>query len=139
HWSWHPITKPPTEKTITSVVLSLGENHHEIPGWVKPLVSERSGVFLLGPRGGEPLSWTQKSPPNYVERSHVLLGRTVDEGRVWDIIAAVRRLDADTGGKRHWKVIGRGQAGVLAAYAALFEPSIKEVIIVDPPASHRDG
>ena len=37
------------------------------------------------------------------------------------------------------KVIGRGQAGILAAYAALFEPSIKEVMLVDPPASHATG
>jgi hypothetical protein len=35
--------------------------------------------------------------------------------------------------------MGRGQAGILAAHAALFEPSITEVVIVDPPASHRDG
>src|SRR5262249_43125714 len=42
-------------------------------------------------------------------------------------------------GKRNWKVIGRGQAGILAAYAALFEPSIKEVVIVDPPTSHKEG
>jgi hypothetical protein len=42
-------------------------------------------------------------------------------------------------GHVEWKVLGRGQAGVLAAYAALFEPSIKEVVIIDPPASHRDG
>jgi cephalosporin-C deacetylase-like acetyl esterase len=140
HWSWHPITKPPTEKTITSAVLSLGENHHEIPGWVKPLVSERSGVVLLGPRGGEPLSWTRKSPPNYVERSHVLLGRTVDEGRVWDVVAMYRtdkHLQVDKTDKL--KLVGRSQAGILAAYAALFEPTIGEVVIVDPPVSHRDG
>jgi len=37
------------------------------------------------------------------------------------------------------RVIGRGQAGILAAYAALFEPSIKEVVIIDPPTSHKDG
>ena len=37
------------------------------------------------------------------------------------------------------RLIGRGQAGVIAAYAALFEPSVKEVVIIDPPASHRDG
>jgi len=36
-------------------------------------------------------------------------------------------------------VHGRGQAGILAAYAALFEPSIKEVVIIDPPASHNTG
>ena len=28
---------------------------------------------------------------------------------------------------------------MIAAYAALFEPSIQEVIVVDPPASHREG
>ena len=38
-----------------------------------------------------------------------------------------------------WRVIGRGQAGVIAAYAALFEPSIREVIAVDAPASHHVG
>jgi hypothetical protein len=38
-----------------------------------------------------------------------------------------------------WRIVGCGQAGILAAYAALFEPSIAEVIIVDPPTSHKDG
>ena len=36
-------------------------------------------------------------------------------------------------------MIGFGQAGILAAYAALFEPSIKEVVIIDPPRSHKEG
>jgi hypothetical protein len=36
-------------------------------------------------------------------------------------------------------LVGKGQAGILAAYAALFEPSIKEVVLIDPPASHKDG
>ena len=36
-------------------------------------------------------------------------------------------------------MIGKGQAGILAAYAALFEPSIKEVVIIDPPKSHKEG
>ena len=36
-------------------------------------------------------------------------------------------------------VAGRGQAGVLGAYAALFESSISEIVIVDPPTSHREG
>jgi hypothetical protein len=63
----------------------------------------------------------------------------VDQGRVRDIAATVRSLDEEAKGKQTWRVIGRGQAGVLAAYAALFEPSIKEVVVVDPPVSHRDG
>jgi len=36
-------------------------------------------------------------------------------------------------------VTGRGPAGVIAAYAALFEPRLAEIVAVDPPASHRDG
>ena len=35
--------------------------------------------------------------------------------------------------------VGKGQAGILAAYAALFEPSIKEVVVIDPPKSHKEG
>jgi hypothetical protein len=36
-------------------------------------------------------------------------------------------------------VAGKGRAGVLAAYAGLFEPAVGGVIAVEPPASHRDG
>ncbi|HEY7315191.1 MAG TPA: prolyl oligopeptidase family serine peptidase [Gemmataceae bacterium] len=93
--------------------------------------------LYLYPRGIVDSEWTRKSPPNYVERAHALLGRTVDEGRVWDIIAAIKYLQKEK--KSVVRVGGTGQAGVLAAYAALFEPSIKEVVIVDPPTSHRDG
>ena len=90
-------------------------------------------LFVRGVFG----QWTKKSPPNYVERAHVLLGRTVDLGRVWDIVATVRYLKEKE--KEDISVLGVGQAGILGAYAALFEPSIKEVTIIDPPTSHRDG
>jgi hypothetical protein len=35
--------------------------------------------------------------------------------------------------------MGRGRAGILAAYAALLEPDIAEIIVIDPPVSHREG
>jgi pimeloyl-ACP methyl ester carboxylesterase len=86
-----------------------------------------------------PTRWTCKSPPNYVERSLALLGRTADTGRVWDIAAAARflRRQYDPGVPIH--VAGRGAAGVLAAYAALLEPEIAGVTVVNPPASHMDA
>ena len=38
------------------------------------------------------------------------------------------------------RLVGRGVAGVLAAYAALLTPgAVDEVVILDPPTSHRDG
>jgi hypothetical protein len=119
--------------------MNPGEFHDRdrLPPWVKGFAGE-SGVGSALPRGIAE-EWTRKSPPNYVERSHALLGRTVDAGRVWDIIATARRIMPEKVDSWSIRVAGRGQAGILAAYAALFEPSIKEVVIVDPPTSHRDG
>ena len=38
------------------------------------------------------------------------------------------------------RFMGSGEAGIIAAYAALFVPgSIAEVVLLDPPTSHRDG
>jgi hypothetical protein len=96
-------------------------------------------VFLVRQRGSAAWAWTSKSPPNYVERAHALLGRTAGQGQVWDVAAVVRLLESEQKEKQKWIVIGQGQAGILAAYAALFEPSIAEVVIVDPLASHQDG
>jgi dienelactone hydrolase len=133
-------------KTVSIVVLDpedLRDGKVGLHGlvWVIPFTASEDRSFFIAPRGLG-LPWTRKNPPNYVERAHALLGLTVDEGRVWDICAAARatadRAKADGRGLR-LKVIGRGQAGILAAYAALFEPSIAEVVVLDPPASHRDG
>jgi cephalosporin-C deacetylase-like acetyl esterase len=104
--------------------------------WLKKYFPEEAAVLCCR---GCFLPWTKKSPPNYVERAHALLGRTVDQGRVWDIIANARESEKRYGKKGPVKLSGRGQAGVLAAYASLLEPKIGEVVIVDPPVSHRDG
>ncbi len=37
------------------------------------------------------------------------------------------------------KIVGVGESGILSAYAALFEPSIKEVVVIAPPKSHKEG
>jgi len=95
-------------------------------------------TYTCQPRGVGRTRWTRKNPPNYVERCHVLLGRTVDTGRVWDVIAAARYLHAKHEGKLPVYVAGEGASGVLAAYAALWEPEIAGVAVVKPPLSHMD-
>jgi dienelactone hydrolase len=82
--------------------------------------------------------WTRRNPPNYVERAHYLLGRTVDSGRVWDLAAIARYLKAQGGGQSPVYLAGEGAAGVLCAYAALLEPDIAGVALFHPPASHMD-
>ena len=84
--------------------------------------------------------WTKKSPPNYAERSFLLLGQTIDERKLHFLLATLRRLAKIDGGQK-WdgRLVGKGQAGIIAAYAALLEPSVKEVILIDPPATHKEG
>src|SRR5262249_53906134 len=82
------------------IVVNSGEDASELESAIE--TRDVDNVFLLWPRGVvirhpdqsnlPDLSWASKSPPNYVERSHALLGRTVDEGRVWDIVAVARYL-----------------------------------------------
>jgi hypothetical protein len=120
------------------LVLNEDESRETLPEWAKPLAKERR-LAIVEPRGTGASRWTRKSPPNYVERAHALLGRTVDQGRVWDVAAVLRHLRKQSEWKTQWAVAGRGPAGVIAAYAALLEPSVEEVICVEPTASHRDG
>ncbi len=100
-----------------------------LPEWARgPVGSSPGGMFR--PRGG----WPRKNPPNTVERAHALLGATVDSARVLEIAERIRTLGVPC------SVVGRGEAGILAAYAALLEPGkVQRVTIIDPPSSHREG
>ena len=133
---WRPDRKLAPRGTL--IVLNEGESLEEIPEWARSLVGE-DAVVVLAPRGVGPTAWDRKSPPNYIDRAHALLGRTVDEGRVWDAAAVVRWLADDPASRRTWRIAGSRQAGVIAAYAALFEPAAAEVVVVDPLSSHHDG
>ncbi len=95
-------------------------------------------VVGLHLRGTGSQAWNRKSPPNTVERSLVLLGQTADSGRVRDLAAILAAILA--GQTEKVRLAGNGPAGVLAAYAALLVPEkVHEVVIADPPLSHRDG
>ncbi len=124
------------------VVLNAGEEGEKLPEWANKVVGDEP-AFLLMPRGVGPTKWTTKNPPNYVERSLALLGRTVDSGRVWDVRVAafaIKKELAEKGVHRvNLAVLGKGQAGILGAYAALFEPAISEVVLVNPTKTHMEG
>ena len=94
-------------------------------------------TYLLSPRGIDETRWTQKNPPNYFPRSHVLLGRTVDTCRIWDVIAAARFLHAKYEGQLPVYVAGTGAASLLAAYAAFCESDVAGVIASQPPLTHQ--
>ncbi|HEY5910308.1 MAG TPA: CocE/NonD family hydrolase [Verrucomicrobiae bacterium] len=106
------------------------------PAWFSDCAAAQDGIYVCEPRGIGGTRWTTKNPPNYVERSHYLLGRTVDSGRVWDIIASARYLHALHNGKAEVYLAGDGPTAVLATYAALLEPDVAGLGLSRPPASH---
>jgi hypothetical protein len=122
---------------VLLVVAGAGDDD-PVEGHLEDLRRDGDAVHRLQPRGVGPTRWTEKDPPNYVARAHVLLGRTVDSGRVRDVAATARTLRAWYGPEVPITVVGRGAAGLLGAYAALLEPEIAGVVAIDPPASHMD-
>jgi dienelactone hydrolase len=125
-------------KRVLLVVWNL-ESKPVVGQWLRRVQETGDEVYLCAPRGVDRTRWTRKNPPNYVERSHALLGRTVDTGRVRDVAAAARYLYDKHDCKIPIYVAGEGPAGVLAAYAALWEPEIAGVILNKPPLSHMEA
>jgi hypothetical protein len=90
------------------------------------------------------MKWTMSNPPNFVIRSHALLGSTVDTGRVLDVLSTAALL---SGGEKNGsgkpstpiKVAGKGAAGLIAAYAAVLDDRIAGVAVIEPPATHMDN
>lgn len=110
------------------------------PGKADFLFKDFEGSIVIGASTNSDgtQNWTRKSPPNFVERSHALLGRTVDQGFVWDILSSIRLVKEEFP-DLPLIVAGVGEDGILAAYAAILDPSIGEVVLRRPPTSHKDG
>ncbi len=121
------------------LVVSSPDDPADPTEWLKPLVQPDDLVYLCDARGIGDTRWTRKNPPNYVERSLALLGRTVDTGRVWDVVAAARYLRERSQGKLPVHVVGKGAGSVLAAYATLWEPDIAAVTLIEPPPTHMEA
>ena len=131
-------TRPPL------LVVLNEEEAGQTPDWLGEVAARGQPVIFCEPRGIGATRWTRKNPPNYVERSHLLLGRTVDTGRVWDVVAAAKFLlrggqpsAPPAGAALRVEVAGRGAAGIIALYAALWDDVFDQLTLVAPPLSHQ--
>ncbi len=123
-WLTTPSEFPPPVETERIVLLVRGESGIGA-GWLANRLREGDRVVMLEPRGTGATRWTRKNPPNYVERAHVLVGQTVDTGRIRDVIAAARLLAAQS--SIPVVVAGKGRPAGWAAYAGLWEDEIAQV------------
>jgi hypothetical protein len=129
---------PATLASRVLVVVTASSVDMALPAWLEATITEKDAVYVCEPRGIGASQWTRKNPPNYVERSHYLLGRTVDSGRVWDIAATARYLRALHKEQSPIQLVGESAEAVLAIYAALLESEIAGLILHQPSATHMD-
>lgn len=120
-------------------VVLLNVNETEVvPDWIRKRFGTKA-YFTVATRGLGISHWTRKNGPNYVERSHALTGRTVDTGRVFDLLS-IAHPQAYADEKIQWKppVMGKGAAGLICAYAAILDENFSSVTLVSPPKSLMD-
>jgi len=98
----------------------------------------RYTVLMFNPR----LTEQSMSTAEYtdVERTAVWTGRTIGAMQVWDILRAIQWVtDEEKLSASSISLYGKGEMGILALYAALFDERVKQVILNEPPASHWQG
>jgi hypothetical protein len=127
------------------VLLCRDDPEEELPSWARAIVGEAPAV-AIGVRGTGSSACPSRgeTAENHLERALLLSGRSLDSGRVQDVMAAVRacreRVAREGVQGAGIAVVGRGRMGMVGAYAALFAPAITSVTLIAPPASHMaDG
>ncbi|MBW7997866.1 MAG: prolyl oligopeptidase family serine peptidase [Candidatus Glassbacteria bacterium] len=104
-----------------------------------PFDPQRYTMNYVYPRGTGREPWDEHAKRK-VQRTAVIVGRTLDDMRLADVLAAVDflvRHPAHDGSPV--TVIGKGRMGVIAAYAALLDERIGRVILHRPPLSHNEA
>ena len=113
----------------------------QIAGFRRQMQDEKAALAFFAPRLVEPSPWTS-DPKKFVQirRRFMLLGQTLDGMRVWDIRCAVQALHSlqETKGASVY-LLARGDMGVNAAYAALFEPRVAGLQLTQLPSSQAAG
>jgi hypothetical protein len=103
--------------------------------------TRKLALAFFAPRGVESDTWPRDSKKaTQTGRRFMLLGQTLDSMRVWDIRRAAQAVKALPAFKKTPLYMrAKGQMGVNAAYAALFEPEIGKLELEGPPASQAKG
>ncbi len=101
----------------------------------------KMALAFIAPREVEPSKWLSDPKKwNHIRRRFMLLGQTLDSMRVWDIRRSAQAVKALPEFKKTPLYVGaKGQMGVNAAYAALFEPGIQKLELEGLPASQAEG
>ncbi|MFC1508572.1 hypothetical protein ACFL60_02670 [Candidatus Omnitrophota bacterium] len=120
-------------------VASPGDTEDSIWNFLRsyPFTEDSTARFIVYPRGIGTSMWDAMQRRRF-ERCSMLLGRTVDDMRLYDVLCAIdyiAMLPSFDG--RSFTVVGRGMQGILGAYAALLDKRVSRVILHTPTTTHK--
>jgi len=125
---------------LTSLRTNLAADDARFAQWRSDIDSGQA-LACFAPRGIGLSAWSgDAKAQTHIRRRFMLLGQTLDGMRVWDIHRAVRCVQTLTASEnRQLTLRGRGEMGVHALYAALFDPGVAGLNLMELPKSHRNG
>ena len=102
-------------------------------------MNEKAEIILISTRGSGPAVFTgDEKKYIQIRRRYYLLGQTLHGMQTWDILQAIRTL-----GDKNWLenavFEGRGNTGIMIAYAGLFAGNPLKIHLISPPTSHYEG
>jgi dienelactone hydrolase len=112
-----------------------------LAAWRDRLLAEHGVAVFFAPRGVGLTAWNpEERKQAQIRRRFMLLGQTLDGGRVWDIRRAIRALRSGPLPSRLPLVVqARGIMAMNALYAAVFEPGVNGLELANLPATHKVG
>lgn len=121
-------------------IASEGEELRDIDGMLSAAHRRNASVrMVLYPRATG-LSPLKRGESIGMLRNAMHIGHTLDSLRLHDVLRAAEWLRAEEGvDPARVTVAGEGVAAGLALYAALMDERIEQVVLIQPPASHREG
>lgn len=95
--------------------------------------------IVVTPRGIGETPWPRMFERDAL-RNAMYVGETVDSLRLQDVRRAFRQIQNLPGvDPKRITLVGRKSSSILALYAAVLEPDALQVILMDPPTSHREA
>jgi hypothetical protein len=107
----------------------------------RDLAEQRAALAFFAPRGVGLTAWSgDEKALTKIRRRFMLLGQTLDGMRVWDIRRAVQAAHyVREDDRAKVELRADGTMAVNALYAALFEPNVRRLELMNLPQSHTVG
>jgi len=95
--------------------------------------------MIVWPRGVGEVPWPRSFWKDTL-RNAMHTGQTIDSMRLRDVLSAFGQLRQVEGiDPDRIMILGKRISGALGLYAAILDSRIHQVMMMDPPASHREG